>query len=269
MARQVTEKAKPSKPALKKQNSSSELTNYKKMKADEVEALAKKKARKNKEEVPHKGKKATKQENIDYLTDGGNTTDSGKKDKKPTSKELQKFCDKVSDPKKVVKMSLDELKKGANLEGFNKCQVQHVRAVASAMAKHKGVKIPGKGKTPTKQEYLDFISGKAKGVKEGKGKGKEKEKEKPKPKPKPKGKKKEDPDSEEDTPSDTDSDSSDSDSSDSEEDTPSDADSDISDSDSSDSDSSESEEDTPSDADSDSSDSDEFSECEGFSSDSE
>lgn len=54
MARQVTEKAKPSKPALKKQNSSSELTNYKKMKADEVEALAKKKARKNKEEVPTK-----------------------------------------------------------------------------------------------------------------------------------------------------------------------------------------------------------------------
>jgi hypothetical protein len=250
LARQVTEKAaKPSKPALKKQDSSSELAKYKKMKADEVEALAKKKAKKAKEDVPHKGKKPTKQENIDYLTDGGNTTDSGKKDKKPASKELQRFCAKVGDSKKVAKMSLDDLKKGAKLEGFDKCQVQYVRAVATAIAKHKGVKIPNKAKTPTKQEYLDFISGKANGVKEaGKGKGKEKAK----PKPKSKGKKEEDPDSEEDTPSDTDSDSD------------SDSGSDSSDSDSSDSDSSDSDS-----SNSDSSDSEEFSSCPSFSSDSE
>ena len=180
MARQVTEKAvKPSKPTLKKQDSSSELAKYKKMSAVDVEALAKKKAKKANQDVPHKGKKPTKQENIDYLTDGGNTTDSGKNDKKPANKELQKFCDKVADSKKVAKMSLDELKKGAKLEGFNKCQVQYIRAVASAMAKHKGTKIPGKGKTPTKQEYLDFISGKAKVVKEAKN-GKEKAKSKSK-----------------------------------------------------------------------------------------
>ncbi len=210
---QKSEKSeKPSKPDLKKQNSATDLN---KMKAADVEALAKKMAKKNKEEIDCKGKKPTKAENITYMTDG-ETTDTSKKSKKskkdkPESKELTKFCDRITNEKKLAKMELSELRTGAKLDGFSKRPVQDVRVVAVAMAKLQKVKIPNKGKTPTKAEYLAFATGKIKGVKdkgkekekEKKGNGKDKKKEKEK---KGKGKvQRSDPDSEEESPSDTES----------------------------------------------------------------
>ncbi len=213
MTYKSTEKAqKSSKPDLKKQDSSTDLSKFKKMPASEVEALAKKKAKKEKGEIDCKGKKPTKAENIDYLTDGGNTTDTSKKDKKdkPESKELAKFCAKINNEKKLAKMELSELKAGAKLEGFAKHPVQDIRVVAVAMAKLQKVKIPNKGKAPTKPEYLAFATGKVKGVK-AKEKGKEKEEKKCKGG---KGRtSKSDPDSEEDSPSESESESSSSDSS--------------------------------------------------------
>jgi hypothetical protein len=203
----VTEKAgKSTKPELKKQNSS---VDFSKMNAGDVAALAQKKAKKAKDEIKCKGKKPTKKENVAYLTDG-ESTDSSKKAKKPSSKELEKFTSKVNAPKKFKMMELSELKNGAKLDGFAKCHVNEIRAVAMRIAALQEVSIPSKNKLLTKAEYLAFATGKVKGVKEGKGKGKGKGKTP-------------DPDSEEDSPSsddDSDSfssctDSSDSDSSDS------------------------------------------------------
>ena len=164
LAFQSSEKAqKSSKLALKKQNSTSDFS---KMKAADVEAMAKKKAKKEKREIECKGKKPTKAENIDYLTDGGNTTDSSKKDKKDKKdkKALKKFCEKVNDPKKMGTMNLFDLKEGAKMIGFSKCSLQEVRTVAKAKAKQEKVKIPSKTKQPTKVEYLAFATGKVNGI---------------------------------------------------------------------------------------------------------
>ena len=176
--------AKPSsKPDLKKAGKQKSLTDLKKRPAPELAELAAKKAKKEKTEIPHTGKKPTKKENLAFLTGGetdgsateGGSTDSGKKTKAgaDSKKELEAFRTKINKPAVLGKMTLVQLQAGAKIGGFPKLTASDIKLVAVRMAKLQKEEISAKASTPTKAEYLAFIQGEEKvEKKEDKGKGK-------------------------------------------------------------------------------------------------
>ena len=179
--------AKPSsKPDLKKAGKQKSLTDLKKRPAPELAELAAKKAKKEKTEIPHTGKKPTKKENLAFLTGGetdgsateGGSTDSGKKTKAgaDSKKELEAFRTKINKPAVLGKMTIVQLQAGSKIGGFPKLTASDIKLVAVRMAKLQKEEISAKAKTPTKAEYLAFIQGEEKAEKKGKkddkGKGK-------------------------------------------------------------------------------------------------